>query len=42
MLIEDTRLDPGHDFAAEGEEPLLSPDDVYVAPARSTVVLLAR
>jgi glycogen operon protein len=40
--VVDTHRDAGDDFKAEGEEPLLDPQDHYVANARSTIVLLAR
>ncbi len=37
----DTSLPAGEDFASEGERAVLSPQDGYVAKARSAVVLLA-
>jgi glycogen operon protein len=38
----DTALPAGEDFAAAGAEIRIDPPDHYIAPARSTVVLLAR
>jgi isoamylase len=38
--VIDTSLPPGEDFADPGSEPLLAPQDAYVAKPRSTVVLL--
>ncbi len=40
--VVDTGLADGVDFANEGEEVLIEPEDAYVAGGRSTVVLVAR
>lgn len=39
--VIDTGLEPGRDFLSPGKEPLLDPQDHYVAGPRSTVVLLS-
>jgi glycogen operon protein len=38
----DTSLEPGDDFAEDGKEIAVEPDDHYIANPRSTVVLIAK